>query len=43
LKKQYTKPFANKNQRNGALAFARSLLEDQDWFEELWYKRQVIF
>jgi haloalkane dehalogenase len=42
LKKQYTKPFANKNQRNGALAFARSLLEDQDWFEELWHKRQVI-
>jgi haloalkane dehalogenase len=36
LRKQYTKPFANANQRNGALAFARSLLHDQDWFESLW-------
>lgn len=42
LKKQYTKPFANKNQRNGALAFARSLLNDQDWFESLWNTKQAI-
>lgn len=42
LKKQYTKPFANKNERNGALAFARSLLNDQDWFEELWQNKQPI-
>lgn len=42
LREQYTKPFANKSQRNGALAFAQSLLEDQDWFEELWNKRQSI-
>jgi pimeloyl-ACP methyl ester carboxylesterase len=33
---------AGKDQRNGALAFARSLLNDQDWFEELWSKRQAI-
>lgn len=39
---QYTKPFADKTQRNGALAFAKSLLNDQDWFEELWNKRQSI-
>lgn len=39
---QYAKPFANKTQRNGALAFAKSLLNDQDWFEELWNKRQAI-
>lgn len=39
---QYTKPFADKTQRNGALAFAKSLLHDQDWFEELWNKRQSI-
>ncbi len=39
---QYTKPFANKTQRNGALAFAKSLLNDQEWFEELWNKRQII-
>lgn len=42
LLKQYIKPFANKRQRNGALAFARSLLRDQDWFEGLWNKRFVI-
>lgn len=42
LLKQYTKPFANKTQRNGALEFARSLLNDQDWFEQCWNKRQVI-
>jgi pimeloyl-ACP methyl ester carboxylesterase len=42
LLKQYTKPFANKTQRNGALAFAKSLLNDQDWFEELWNRRQAI-
>ncbi len=42
LLKQYTKPFADKTQRNGALAFARSLLNDQDWFEGLWSKRQTI-
>jgi len=40
--KQYTKPFADKTQRNGTLAFARSLLYDQDWFQELWDKRQAI-
>lgn len=40
--KQYTKPFADKTQRNGALAFARSLLNDQDWFEQLWNKKQPI-
>ena len=39
---QYTKPFADKTQRNGALAFAKSLLNDQDWFEQLWNKRQII-
>jgi pimeloyl-ACP methyl ester carboxylesterase len=42
LLKHYTKPFADKTQRNGALAFARSLLNDQDWFEELWNTRQAI-
>lgn len=40
--KQYTKPFANSMQRNGALAFARSLLHDQDWFDELWSMKQSI-
>jgi len=42
LIKQYIRPFGNINQRNGVLAFAKSLLNDQDWFEELWNKRQAI-
>jgi pimeloyl-ACP methyl ester carboxylesterase len=42
LLRQYTRPFADRTQRNGALAFARSLLNDQDWFEELWSKREPI-
>jgi pimeloyl-ACP methyl ester carboxylesterase len=42
LLKQYTTPFANKTQRNGALSFAKSLLNDQKWFEELWNKRYAI-
>lgn len=39
---QYTQPFANSSQRNGALDFAKSLLNDQDWFEDLWNKRSTI-
>lgn len=42
LLKQYTAPFANPAQRNGPVAFARSLVNDQDWFEELWQQRQSI-
>jgi pimeloyl-ACP methyl ester carboxylesterase len=40
--KQYTKPFADNTQRDGTLAFAKSLLTDQNWFEELWNKRNSI-
>lgn len=40
--RQYTKPFAKITQRNGPLAFARSLVNDQEWFEKLWRKRKVI-
>jgi pimeloyl-ACP methyl ester carboxylesterase len=40
--KQYTKPFADATQRNGAVAFAKSLLHDQDWFQELWNSREPI-
>ena len=42
LLSQYTKPFATKTSRNGTIAFAKSLLNDQDWFEELWLKKEVI-
>ena len=41
-KTHVTQPFADKTQRNGALAFLKSLLNDQDWFQELWDKRQAI-
>ncbi len=40
--KQYTQPFADSTQRNGRLAFAKSLLNDQDWFEKLWNNKQPI-
>ncbi len=39
---QYTKPFTNPSQRNGTLAFAHSLLNDQPWFEQLWAQRNKI-
>ncbi len=42
LLKQYTRPFADRTQRNGTLAFARSLVSDQDWFQELWDQKHNI-
>ena len=42
IQKQYTQVFKTKNDRKGTLAFARSLLKDQDWFEELWNNRFTI-
>jgi pimeloyl-ACP methyl ester carboxylesterase len=42
LLKQYTKPFGKTSERNGPLAFAKSLLNDQAWFEQLWNKRDVL-
>src|SRR5690606_23421681 len=42
LQKQYSHPFANRSQRNGPLAFARSLLNDQEWFGELWKGKDSI-
>lgn len=40
--KHYAKPFENSKQREGTVAFARSLSNDQDWFEELWNKKETI-
>ena len=40
--RQYVQPFANPAQRYGPLAFAQSLLHDQDWFESLWQGRETI-
>ncbi len=42
LLKQYTKPFANSTQRSGTIAFAKSLLYDQNFFEELWNQKHLI-
>jgi pimeloyl-ACP methyl ester carboxylesterase len=38
----YCKPFANKSQRTGTIAFALSLLNDQNWFQQLWDTKQEI-
>ncbi|MBK6903614.1 MAG: alpha/beta fold hydrolase [Saprospirales bacterium] len=35
-RRQYTGPFPGRSERSGPLAFAKSLLMDQDWFESLW-------
>lgn len=37
IHRHFTKVFSNKNERKGTLAFARSLLQDQAWFEEMWH------
>lgn len=42
LLSQYTSPFKTSDERNGVLAFVRSLVADQDWFEGLWQQRYVI-
>ena len=42
VKKQYTKPFGNAKERNGALGFAKSLLNEQGYFDTLWAKRDTI-
>jgi haloalkane dehalogenase len=42
LRLQYTSPFGSPGEREGALAFARSLLKDQEWFEDLWRTRAAI-
>lgn len=42
LVKQYTKPFSNKDERLGALSFAHSLLNDQNWFQSIWDRKEVL-
>lgn len=34
--------YFDSRQRNGTLAFARSLVNDQQWFEELWNKKDKL-
>lgn len=40
--RHYVRPFADRTQRNGTIAFARSLLNDHEWFQTLWDTRGVI-
>lgn len=42
IRKHYTRPFRNPSERFGPLAFARSLVNDQSWFESLWERRKVL-
>lgn len=36
IRRQYTAPFASVAEREGTIAFARSLVNDQSWFQNLW-------
>lgn len=36
IHQQYLKPFSKPSEREGAVAFAKSLLKDQDWFEKIY-------
>jgi pimeloyl-ACP methyl ester carboxylesterase len=42
IHRQYLKPFGSSKERNGTIAFANSLLNDQGWFESLWQKKNTI-
>lgn len=42
LRAQYTRPFNNCRERYGTIAFAQSLLNDQQWFESLWQSKETI-
>jgi haloalkane dehalogenase len=42
IHQQYILPFSSKNERRGMLAFAYSLLNDQQWFESLWKEISVL-
>lgn len=39
---QFLKPFSKASERNGTVAFAKSLLHDQDWFESIWKQINVL-
>tara|TARA_Y100001980_G_C14556872_1_gene351991 strand:+ start:71437 stop:72294 length:858 start_codon:yes stop_codon:yes gene_type:complete len=40
--KHYTRPFPSSMEREGMVAFTKSLLNDQGWFQELWEKKKPI-
>jgi pimeloyl-ACP methyl ester carboxylesterase len=42
IKRHYTKPFGKPSERSGTIGFAKSLINDQVWFESLWETSEVI-
>lgn len=42
IRQHFTKVFNKKHERTGTLAFAKSLLHDQAWFEEMWCKIELL-
>ncbi len=42
IHRQYTKPLGKPSQRMGTLAFAKALLTADQWFAELWNRKQVL-
>jgi haloalkane dehalogenase len=42
IHRQYKKPFRNAREREGMLAFARSLLRDQEWFQNQWQRSDLL-
>ncbi|HLP20617.1 MAG TPA: alpha/beta fold hydrolase [Chitinophagales bacterium] len=38
----YLKPFSKASERMGTIAFAKALLNEQDWYEQLWTKVDVL-
>jgi pimeloyl-ACP methyl ester carboxylesterase len=42
LHKQFTSPFGKASERMGTIGFAKSLLNDQNLFEDIWNKKQAL-
>ena len=42
IRRHYSKPFNGHKEQGGTVAFARSLVNDQEWFQELWDKKDAI-
>lgn len=38
IHQQFLKPFSKSSERKGTVAFAKSLLKDQEWFQSIWNK-----
>lgn len=42
IHQHYIKPFSKPAERMGTIAFARTLVNEQEWFETLWKKTEVL-